>query len=360
MKKFFSKIIQTIVPHEKNGNVPHILREEFMIVLVFFVGVLFYFNQHNFDIIKKLNLSATVYPAVLADLANQDRETSSVPTLTWNKILEQAAQMKADDMVKNSYFAHTSPAGITPWYWLVQNKYNFAYAGENLAVDFTESANVENAWLNSPKHRENIMNSKFTEIGIATADGFFEGKNTTFVVEFFGTPSQILISEKEAPAKQVAIAPTTETIEPTVAGATTSNTPKPVPTATNTPKVVTTPKIAMAPVEPKITVINEADKFIAVKNDEVAAAPIPLVTTTVETKPMSTWYERLIVTPTKAIKTIYSILFSLILISMGLMLTKEYQKHHAKHLVMGMAMIFILVLFTYLISANSLQAFFLL
>lgn len=358
MKKFLDKIIQTIIPHEKNGNVPHILREEFMIVLVFFVGILFYFNQHNFDLIKKLNLSATVYPAVLVDLANQDRVTSSIPTLTWNKTLEEAAQMKANDMVKNSYFAHTSPSGVTPWYWLVQTKYNFAYAGENLAVDFTESANVETAWINSPKHKENIMNSKFTEIGIATADGFFEGKNTTFVVEFFGTPSQILIPEKEIPAKQVAIAPTTKTIEPTVAGATTSNTPKPVPTATKIPKVVTTPKVAVVTVEPKVTVINEADKFIAVKNDEVAATPIPL-TTTVEAKPMSTWYQRLIVTPTNAIKVIYSILFGLILISMGLMLTKEYQKHHAKHLVMGMAMIFILILFSYLISANSLQAFFL-
>ena len=30
------------------------------------------------------------------------------------------------------------------------------YAGENLAVDFTESTDIENAWLASPKHRDNI------------------------------------------------------------------------------------------------------------------------------------------------------------------------------------------------------------
>ena len=38
-------------------------------------------------------------------------------------------------MAKNEYFAHTSPTGITPWYWLSQVDYNFIYAGENLAVD---------------------------------------------------------------------------------------------------------------------------------------------------------------------------------------------------------------------------------
>jgi uncharacterized protein YkwD len=131
---------------------------------------------------------ATIYPAVLADLANLSRGQEKAPTLIWNEDLARAAKLKAEDMLVKGYFAHQSPTGVTPWFWLKKVGYDFAYAGENLAVDFTESADVQTAWLNSPKHRENIMNPNFREVGIATIDGVFEGKQTTFVVEFFGTP----------------------------------------------------------------------------------------------------------------------------------------------------------------------------
>jgi len=333
MKKFLEKIVHTIVPHQKNGNVPHILREEFIFVLIIFIGVLFYFNQNNFDIIKKLKLSATVYPAVLADLANQDRNASDVPELTWSPTLEQAAKLKAEDMAENGYFAHTSPNGITPWHWLSKVDYNFLYAGENLAIDFTESANVENAWINSPKHKENIMNSHFTEIGIATVDGFFEGKNTTFVVEFFGTPSKILTPEEIIPVKKIAVENTNKIVKPSVAGATTEN----------------IPKENIIP-EPKVKVIEETDKLITVKNENATEEQTPTIVENQNNKPMSTWYERFIISPTKTIKTIYFVILGLILLSMILMLSKEYQKHHTKHLILGILLIVIILALIFIIN----------
>lgn len=333
MKKFLEKIVHTIVPHQKNGNVPHILREEFIFVLIIFIGVLFYFNQNNFDIIKKLKLSATVYPAVLADLANQDRNASDVPELTWSPTLEQAAKLKAEDMAENGYFAHTSPNGITPWHWLSKVDYNFLYAGENLAIDFTESANVENAWINSPKHKENIMNSHFTEIGIATVDGFFEGKNTTFVVEFFGTPSKILTPEEITPVKKIAVENTNKIVKPSVAGATTENIPK--------ENIIQ---------EPKVKVIEETDKLITVKNENATEEQTPTIVENQNIKPMSTWYERFIISPTKTIKTIYFVILGLILLSMILMLSKEYQKHHTKHLILGIILIVIILALTFIIN----------
>jgi hypothetical protein len=337
MKKYLEKIVHTVIPHKKNGDVPHILRKEFIIVLAVFAGLLFYFNQNNFNIIKNLNLSATVYPAVLADLANQDRATSGVEKLAWNGTLETAAKMKAEDMLKNGYFAHTSPAGLTPWYWLKEAKYNFVYAGENLAVDFTESANVETAWLNSPKHRENIMNSHFSEIGIATIDGMFEGKNTTFVVEFFGSPSIISATpEKPVTPKKVAVEnlkPVTPI--PTVAGASAENVP---------PKE-------------NIKVIEETGNLIVAKNENVVDTT-SVVQNIPTSKPVSTWYERFIVSPANAIRIIYTIIFALVLIAVLLMLSKEYQKHHTKHLVMGMVLMFIISSLLYIVSTNSPQIFF--
>lgn len=338
MKKFLNKIIHTVVPHEKNGNVPHLLKKEFIIVLIVFVGTLFYFSQNNFYIIKKLNLTAAVYPAVLADLANQDRAIQGVPTLAWNTTLENAAKLKAEDMLKNSYFAHTSPSGVTPWYWLQETKYDFIYAGENLAVDFTESVNVQNAWLNSPKHRENIMNSNFTEIGIATVDGFFEGKNTTFVVEFFGKPSQVKLETN--PIASNTVIKEEKIITPGVAGVSTENIVK-----------------EEAKEDLNIKVIEETDKFIVVRNEDAIVESEPFLQDDLQTKPLSTWYERFLVNPTSAVRYIYITILSIIMISVLLMLSKQYQKHHTKHLVMGIILIGIITILLFVIYLNNVENF---
>ncbi len=338
MKKLLEKIVHTIIPHPKNGNVPHILQEEFILFLFVFVGVLFYFNQNNFSIIRYLNLSATVYPAVLADLANQDRALASVPKLAWNSTLEKAAQMKAEDMLKNSYFAHTSPTGITPWHWLKETNYNFIYAGENLAVDFTESINVEKAWLASPKHKENILNSHFTEIGIATADGYFEGKKTTFVVEFFGQPSQNKVKEKAVVNKKV-IEQTEKIVTPTVAGASVDNI------------------VEQENNKNELKVIEETKEFVIVQNENITEEENIVVLNQTEIKPVSTWYARFIISPTKTIKIIYLTILSLILLATILMLSREYQKHHTKHLIMSIFLIIIIGFLFYIISTNNTQIF---
>ena len=131
---------------------------------------------------------ASVISAVLVDLANTDRVSEDIGTLKVSPILQAAAQAKANDMAAKGYFAHISPEGLDSWYWFKQAGYSFSYAGENLAADFSDSADVEKAWLASPTHRANLMNAHFTEIGIATAEGTYEGHPTTFVVQMFGTP----------------------------------------------------------------------------------------------------------------------------------------------------------------------------
>ncbi|MBI5457962.1 hypothetical protein HY971_04550 [Candidatus Kaiserbacteria bacterium] len=133
---------------------------------------------------------AAVVSAVLVDLANSDRASNMVGGLTVNPVLTAAAQAKADDMAAKGYFAHVSPDGRDSWYWFKQAGYSFSYAGENLAVDFSDSADVERAWMNSPTHHDNLLDPHFTEIGIALAWGTFEGHATTFVVQMFGTPAE--------------------------------------------------------------------------------------------------------------------------------------------------------------------------
>ena len=134
---------------------------------------------------------ASVLPGVVAVLTNEARTEEALNPLTQSEVLERAAQLKADDMAAKGYFSHTGPDGSQPWKWFSQVRYRYEYAGENLAVNFDESEDVVDAWLNSPTHRANILKGSFTEIGVGIATGTYKGKEAVFVVQFFGKPAPI-------------------------------------------------------------------------------------------------------------------------------------------------------------------------
>ncbi len=206
MKKFFKKYF---IPHPGNEHKPHILRIEATLVvlsIVLLIEMLFLFQ--SFVISSRIDFFAAILPDVLVDETNLNRKTSNIVALQTNPLLEEAARLKAEDMAANGYFAHISPDGTTPWQWLSDVDYRFAAAGENLAVNFVNSDDVTKAWMNSPGHRTNILNGNFTEIGIATAKGEYKGRETTFVVQFFGRPAPRL-AQAEVKDEPVSVTPET-------------------------------------------------------------------------------------------------------------------------------------------------------
>jgi hypothetical protein len=86
-------------------------------------------------------------------------------------------------MLENNYFSH-----ISPWYWFDEAGYAYKNAGENLASDYYDTKKVTDAWINSPLHRRNILNPKYTEIGVAIETGEYQGRKVAFVVQMFGSP----------------------------------------------------------------------------------------------------------------------------------------------------------------------------
>lgn len=158
---------------------------------------------------------ADITRSSLENFVNQTRQSVGLKPLAENEKLDQAAQMKAQNMVQDQYFNHTSPSGVSPWFWFQQAGYNYKYAGENLAIGFYESQEVYNAWLNSPEHRANIVNNNYTEVGTAVLGGF-GSNNSIVVVQEFGS---------QQPVKPVA--PQSQP----------KPTPKPVPTPTSTTKI---------------------------------------------------------------------------------------------------------------------------
>lgn len=199
MKRALKKLV---IAHSYNQYKPHLLRETGLIALGVLAIVLFTATEPLGVWVSETRMGAAIYPAVLTDFANESRMSNKIGSLTINPTLEKAALLKAQDMATKGYFAHNSPEGTTPWHWFTEAGYSYVYAGENLAIDFSESRDIQSAWMNSPGHRANILNPHYTEIGIATYPGMYQGKPTVFVVELFASPkpNSILGSQPAAVA----------------------------------------------------------------------------------------------------------------------------------------------------------------
>jgi hypothetical protein len=222
VEHFFDKIRGLIIPSEKNNYKSRFLQSNtllYCVVLLLALRIVAVFISIN---IPQNIFFADITRATLENLVNQTRQSSGLQSLSDNQKLQAAAQFKAENMVQNQYFDHTSPTGVTPWHWFLQAGYNYKYAGENLAIGFFDSQEVYDAWLNSPSHKANIVNPNYTEIGTAVMSGF--GSNDSIiVVQEFGSllPVKTVVAKTSAP-KTIApktVPVQTKTIPTTIAPA---------------------------------------------------------------------------------------------------------------------------------------------
>jgi uncharacterized protein YkwD len=134
--------------------------------------------------------AADITPHNVITEVNQERVSAGLLPLTENSDLDHAATLKAKDMINRHYFEHFA-FGLTPWDFMLWSGYDYLYAGENLAMDFQTTEGMMNAWINSPTHRDNILNSDYTEMGVGVVKGDYteNGKThqTIMVSNMFGT-----------------------------------------------------------------------------------------------------------------------------------------------------------------------------
>ncbi len=330
MKDFFKKLKGYFIPHQDNDFKPHffattsILFLSGVIVSAFLVSILQYVAISNGN-----NLLASVISSTLVDITNEDRISNGKGTLAINPVLVRAAQAKADDMAAKGYFAHNSPEGVTPWHWLEQAGYEFSYAGENLAVNFSDSVNVGEAWMESPTHKANILDEHFTEVGIATAQGMYKGEPTTFVVQVFGKPAPVrvvhtgdIIIKKETKPTEAKKTVVTAPLEVT-------------PLATTTPE-----EVAGATIE--TVVVN--DMFISVKNNTATATEIvPAMVV-----PEGSWFARLLVSPQTTLAYVYAVFGALVVLALALDTFIEIRRRHPVHMVYALLLWILLFALLYM------------
>lgn len=117
------------------------------------------------------------------NLINQQRTNNGLSALKVDNEVQRVARIKAEDMVTNNYFSHTSPTYGSPFDMLKSFKISYKTAGENIAANSSNSGAV-NAWMNSSGHKANILNSGFNYTGIGVVNSSKYGK--IFVQMFIG------------------------------------------------------------------------------------------------------------------------------------------------------------------------------
>lgn len=129
----------------------------------------------------------------LLEATNSQRNSNGQQLLRLNSNLSTAAQAKAQDMVSRNYWSHNTPDGQEPWVFVSNAGYQYIKAGENLAYGFLTSNETVNGWMNSPTHRNNLLDGAFSEVGFGfmNANNFNSSGPETVVVAMYGSPKTL-------------------------------------------------------------------------------------------------------------------------------------------------------------------------
>ena len=177
------------IPHESNNQKAKILHPSSLVLIaLFLVGFRLILNFGSKAMPQVLGYAANISPSEIIRLTNVQRQENGLLPLSENSTLDAAALAKGNDMLAKQYWAHFAPDGTSPWSFFLKFGYEYSYAGENLARDFTDAQSAVTAWMNSPSHRENMLNPNYKDIGIGVVEGTLDGADTTIIVQFFGTP----------------------------------------------------------------------------------------------------------------------------------------------------------------------------
>lgn len=106
----------------------------------------------------------------MVNLVNQARAQNNLPPLKVDLQLANVARLKAQDMIDNNYFSHNSPKYGDPFDMMKSFGVKYVQAGENIAGNQNVQS-AQNALMNSPGHRKNILDPNFTHIGIGIKSG---------------------------------------------------------------------------------------------------------------------------------------------------------------------------------------------
>lgn len=118
----------------------------------------------------------------LFDLTNATRVSHGLSILTYDESTSETARKHSTDMATYNYFSHENLKGKSPFDRLAEDGLKFTYAGENLAYGQASSIFAHEGLMNSIGHRNNILSTDYTFLGVGTA---FNKEDTPYYTENF-------------------------------------------------------------------------------------------------------------------------------------------------------------------------------
>lgn len=132
--------------------------------------------------------NASLVVQAIIDQTNRSRAENGLPPVQPNAALMQAAQLHSQDMGRIDRMLHDIPG--VPLARLTDRaasvRYDYRLLGENIAYNQASAADVVSSWMNSPPHRENMLNPAFTDIGVGLG---WNGRGEPFYTMMLGRPA---------------------------------------------------------------------------------------------------------------------------------------------------------------------------
>ncbi len=153
------------------------------------------FNSATYDI-----------ESLVFNKVNEERKKKGLHALIWDSKLAEVARLHSLDMANRSYFSHENPEGEDPTMRAIRNGYDVhkelgnGWYSDGIAenIGMMPTGNVEGygyvssstdvadammkGWMNSPGHRENILNADYNFIGVGVA---YDGYSTYYLTQDF-------------------------------------------------------------------------------------------------------------------------------------------------------------------------------
>ncbi len=182
---------------------------------------------------QTLAYSTEMSVSQLLSHTNSERTSRGLDALTINSKLNNSSGSKASHMVTNDYWAHNAPDGTSPWHFFESAGYNYQKAGENLAYGFSTSSATVTGWMNSPSHRDNMLDPDYDEVGFGfvNSSDFVNSGQQTIVVAHYGRSLGASTSKQETQQSTPQSLPATQSSQP--------STPTPSPEPATEPEAPT-------------------------------------------------------------------------------------------------------------------------
>jgi uncharacterized protein YkwD len=116
-------------------------------------------------------VAAEITPDTILENLNRKRTDLGLPPFRRDFRLDDAAEDRLGDMIEMRYWSHRAPDGRTPFTWMTARGYRYMRAAENLAAGFDTPSLLVDSWMESPGHRDNVIQPDFVDVGIAVLEG---------------------------------------------------------------------------------------------------------------------------------------------------------------------------------------------